>query len=185
MTESPRGRSLAPLGLAALLLTVPIVVLYLIRRTRRNSRCRRSSSRRRRTPAVSDAVSRTDLTEPALLLQVLVVLVLAVGLATPYVTVSGGRRSGDGHRRRHERVMQTDADGQTRFRQAVAAARDEVMGHLCRHDDQRWRGGTPRGTPTAAQERWTDSVRRMRRERSAALSRRQPRSPARTPESSS
>ncbi len=54
--------------------------------------------------AVSDAVLERISRSLLLPLQVLVVLVLAVGLATPTSPSPSGRRSGDGHRRRHERV---------------------------------------------------------------------------------
>ncbi|MEF8974306.1 MAG: BatA domain-containing protein, partial [Haloarcula sp.] len=80
---------LAPLGLAALLLAVPIVVLYLIRPdpqelTLPTFQFLVAGERQQSATPFLERISRSLL----LLLQVLVVLVLAVGLATPYVTVS-------------------------------------------------------------------------------------------------
>ncbi|QCP90918.1 vWA domain-containing protein [Haloarcula marismortui] len=145
---------LAPLGLAALLLTVPIVVLYLIRPdpqelTLPTFQFLVAGERQQSATPFLERISRSLL----LLLQVLVVLVLAVGLATPYVTVSERATVA-------ETVivvdtsasMQTDADGQTRFQQAVAAARDEVTGTTSVVTTTN--GGEvvlQRGTPTAAQ----------------------------------
>ncbi|WP_336339374.1 DUF7408 domain-containing protein [Haloarcula brevis] len=145
---------LAPLGLAALLLALPIVVLYLIRPdpqevTLPTFQFLVAGERQQSATPFFERISRSLL----LLLQVLVVLVLAVGLATPYVTVSERATV-------EETVvvvdtsasMGTDADGQTRFQRAVAAAREEVTGttSVVTTTD----GGEvvlQRGTPTAAQ----------------------------------
>ncbi|EMA30624.1 vWA domain-containing protein [Haloarcula japonica] len=145
---------LAPLGLAALLLSVPIVVLYLIRPdpqelTLPTFQFLVAGERQQSATPFLERISRSLL----LLLQVLVVLVLAVGLATPYVTVSERATV-------EETVivvdtsasMQTDADGQTRFQRAVAAAREEVTGTTSIVTTTN--GGDvvlQRGTPTAAQ----------------------------------
>ena len=146
---------LAPLGLAALLLAVPIVVLYLIRPdpqelTLPTFQFLVAGERQQSATPFLERISRSLL----LLLQVLVVLVLAVGLATPYLTVSERATV-------EETVivvdtsasMQTDAGGQTRFQQAVAAAREEVTGTTSIVTTTS--GGDvvlQRGTPTAAQE---------------------------------
>ncbi|MDS0222978.1 VWA domain-containing protein [Haloarcula sp. S1AR25-5A] len=144
---------LAPLGLAALLLAVPIVLLYLIRPDPQELALPTfqflvAEERQQSATPFLERISRSLL----LLLQVLVVLVLAVGLASPYVTVSERATV-------EETVivvdtsasMGTDADGQTRFQRAVAAAREEVTGttSIVTTTD----GGEvilQRGTPTAA-----------------------------------
>ena len=146
---------LAPLGLAALLLAVPIVVLYLVRpdpqeRTLPTFRFLVAGERQQSSTPFLERIARSLL----LALQVLVVLVLAVGLATPYVTVSERATV-------EETVvvldtsasMQTEADGETRFQRAVAAAREEVTGStsVVTTTD----GGEvllQRGTPTTARE---------------------------------
>jgi hypothetical protein len=144
---------LAPLGLAALLLAVPIVVLYLIRPdpqelTLPTFQFLVTEERQQSATPFLERISRSLL----LLLQVLVVLVLAVGLASPYVTVSERATV-------EETVlvvdtsasMETDADGQTRFQRAVAAAREEVTGTTSVVTTTN--GGEvvlQRGTPTAA-----------------------------------
>lgn len=119
---------LAPLGLLALLAAVPIVVLYLIR----------PDPRRVDLPTLRFLVEEqgTDATNPLLerlrrnvllILQVLVVVLLALSLATPYVTVPREQVT-------EETVIVVDAsasmttatgDG-TRFQRALAEARDAV-----------------------------------------------------------
>jgi hypothetical protein len=144
---------LSPLGLAALLLALPIVVLYLIRPdpqevTLPTFQFLVAGERQQSATPFLERISRSLL----LLVQVLVVLVLAVGLATPYVTVSERATV-------EETVivvdtsasMGTDSDGQTRFQRAVSAAREEVTGttSIVTTTD----GGEvvlQRGTPTAA-----------------------------------
>jgi hypothetical protein len=121
---------LAPLGLLALLAAVPIVVLYLIR----------PDPRRFDLPTLRFLVEDrgTDATNPLLerlrrnillILQILVVVLLAVSLATPYVTVPREEAV-------DETVLVVDAsasmttatgDG-TRFERALASARDAVTG---------------------------------------------------------
>ncbi len=121
---------LAPLGLLALLAAVPILVLYLIR----------PDPRRVDLPTLRFLVEErgTDATNPLferlrrnllLILQILVVALLALSLATPYVTVPREQVT-------EETVVVVDAsasmtaatgDG-TRFQQAVAAARNAATG---------------------------------------------------------
>jgi len=121
---------LSPIGLVALLAAVPIVLLYLIRPDPQELSLPTfqflvAEERQQSSTPFFERLSRSLL----LLLQVLVVLVLAVGLASPYVTVSERTTV-------EETVlvvdtsasMQTSADGSTRFQQAVAAAESEVTG---------------------------------------------------------
>jgi hypothetical protein len=122
---------LAPLGLAGALVAIPIILLYLVRPDPIRERLptyrflAQEEGESRSNPFV-ERLRRNLL----LLLQVLAVLVLAVSLASPYVSVA-----------REETVTETvlvvDAsasmatattDGPTRFDRAVAAAREEVTG---------------------------------------------------------
>lgn len=121
---------LSPLGLAALLAVVPIVVLYLVQ----------PDPRRVELPTVRFLLDerREDASHPLLerllrnllfLLQLLVVVALALALAGPYVTVSESQTVS-------ETVlvvdasasMATQAEGGTRFERAVAAARESTSG---------------------------------------------------------
>ncbi|MFB6080690.1 MAG: BatA domain-containing protein [Haloferacaceae archaeon] len=122
---------LSPLGLAALLGLVPLVLLYLIR----------PDPQRLDLPTLRFLVESEgqDSTNPLwerlrrnalLALQALVVIALALALATPYVTVPQ-RQAVD----RTVVVVDTSAsmatrtgDGGTRFGAAMAAARDAVTG---------------------------------------------------------
>ncbi|MFB6223092.1 MAG: BatA domain-containing protein [Haloarcula sp.] len=146
---------LAPLGLAALLAALPIVVLYLIQPDPQEVSLPTfqflvEGERQQSATPFFERLSRSHL----LLLQLLVVLVLAVGLATPYVTVSERATV-------EETVlvvdttasMQTSAGGETRFQQAVAAAREEVTGTTSIVTTTN--GGEvvlQRGTPSSAQQ---------------------------------
>jgi hypothetical protein len=121
---------LSPLGLLALLAVVPVVILYLIRPepselelpTLRFLREQRQQSS---TSPLLERLRRNVL----LLLQLLVIVLLAVSLATPYVPVSESFAVEetvlvvDG-----SASMATTADGATRFERALATARDEVTG---------------------------------------------------------
>ncbi|RDI70712.1 vWA domain-containing protein [Halopelagius longus] len=121
---------LAPAGLAALLLAVPIIVLYLIRPDPRRVELPtfRFLAEDRREDASNPLFERLQ-RSVLLLLQLLVVLLVATALATPYVPVS--ERSTV-----EETVLVVDAsasmgvqsDGSTRFDRAVSAAREEVTG---------------------------------------------------------
>ena len=121
---------LTPLGLAALLVGVPVVVLYLIRPDPSRVelptyRFLTEKEREGSTTAVFERLSRSLL----LVLQLLVILLLAVSLASPYVPVSERETV-------EETVlvvdtsasMATGADGASRFERAVATAREEVTG---------------------------------------------------------
>src|SRR6056297_1793957 len=79
---------LTPVGLAALLAAVPIVVLYLVRPEPERFELPTfqflsSEQRQQSTSPLLERLSRSRL----LLVQLLVVLLLAVGLATPYTLV--------------------------------------------------------------------------------------------------
>ncbi len=119
---------LSPLGLAALAVAVPIVVLYLIRPDPSEVelptfRFLLEEERQQATSPLLERLSRSLL----LLLQLLVILLLAVSLATPYVPV-------DEREVVEETVlvvdtsasMATQSDGETRFDRAVAVAGEEV-----------------------------------------------------------
>ncbi|WP_276271710.1 vWA domain-containing protein [Haloarcula litorea] len=119
---------LTPTGLLALLAAVPIVLLYLVRPEPERVelptfRFLVDEQRQDATSPLLERLSRSLL----LLLQVLVVLSLAVGLATPYVPVAERAAV-------EETVLVVDTsasmattDGdETRFQRAVAAADDEV-----------------------------------------------------------
>ncbi|MFC7046717.1 BatA domain-containing protein [Halobacteriaceae archaeon GCM10025711] len=121
---------LTPVGLLALAAVVPLVVLYLIRpdparvpipTLRFLAQADETGGRNR----VIDRLRRSLL----LLLQLLVLVLVAVSLGSPYVQVSSSAVV-------QESVlvvdasasMATQADGDTRFDRAVAAARDAVTG---------------------------------------------------------
>jgi len=119
---------LSPIGLAALAVAVPLVVLYLIRPDPSEVelptfRFLLEEKRQEATTPLLERLSRSLL----LLLQLLVVLLLAVSLATPYVPV-------DEREVVEETVlvvdtsasMATEADGETRFDRAIAVADSEV-----------------------------------------------------------
>jgi len=119
---------LAPLGLAALLLAVPIVVLYLIRPDPDRIelptfRFLVDEERQRTTSPYLEQLSRSLL----LLAQLLVVVLIALSLAAPYVLVAERTAV-------EETVvvvdtsasMSTTADGTSRFDAAVGAAEEEV-----------------------------------------------------------
>ncbi|MFB6161175.1 MAG: BatA and WFA domain-containing protein [Haloferacaceae archaeon] len=121
---------LSPLGLLALAALVPLVVLYLIQ----------PDPTTLELPTLRFLVEKegTDSSNPLLerlrrnalfLLQALAVVLFALALATPYVTVPREQTV-------DETVVVVDAsasmgttvDGTTRFRRAVGAARDEITG---------------------------------------------------------
>ncbi len=119
---------LSPLGLAALAVAVPIVLLYLIRPDPSEVelptfRFLTEEERQQSTTPLLERLSRSLL----LLLQLLVVLLLAVSLATPYVPVSEREAVA-------ETVlvvdtsasMATAGDGATRFDRALSVADAEV-----------------------------------------------------------
>ncbi|MFT4921973.1 MAG: hypothetical protein ACI8XM_001181 [Haloarculaceae archaeon] len=119
---------LAPLGLLAVLIAVPIIILYLVRPDPNRVelptfRFLVEEQRQEATTNMFERISRSLL----LLLQLLVILLLAVSLASPYVPVS--ERSVV-----EETVlvidtsasMATAQDGTSRFQQALSAAREEV-----------------------------------------------------------
>jgi hypothetical protein len=121
---------LSPLGLLALLSVVPLVVLYLVRPDPLEVelptlRFLTERTRQETTNPILEQLRRNLL----LLLQVLVLVLLATSLATPYITVSESETV-------EETVLVVDAsasmgvqtDGTTRFDRAVAAAREEVTG---------------------------------------------------------
>lgn len=121
---------LTPVGLAALLAAVPIVVLYLVRPEPERFelptfRFLSSEQRQQATSPLLERLSRSLL----LLVQLLVVLLLAVGLATPYTAVSERATV-------EETVLVVDTSasmaategGTTRFQRAVETAREEVTG---------------------------------------------------------
>ena len=121
---------LAPLGLAALAVAVPVVLLYLIRPDPSRFelptyRFLTEEEREQSTSPVFERLSRSLL----LLVQLLVILLLAVSLAAPYVPVSEREVV-------EETVlvldtsasMATTADGATRFARAKAAAGQEITG---------------------------------------------------------
>ncbi|MEF8783774.1 MAG: BatA domain-containing protein [Haloarculaceae archaeon] len=121
---------LTPLGLAALLIAVPIVLLYLIRPDPSRFelptyRFLTEEEREQSTTPLFERLSRSLL----LLLQLLVILLLAVSLATPYVPVSEREVV-------EETVlvvdtsasMATETDGTSRFDRAIATAREEITG---------------------------------------------------------
>jgi hypothetical protein len=119
---------LSPLGFAALLAAVPIVLLYLIRPDPRRVRLPtfRFLSEERREEAANPLFERLQ-RSVLLLLQLLVIILAATALATPYVPVSESSTI-------EETVLVVDASasmsvadgGGTRFSRAVSAARDEV-----------------------------------------------------------
>lgn len=119
---------LTPLGLAAIAVAIPIVLLYLIRPD--PSRVElptfqflAEEERQQSTTPLFERLSRSLL----LLLQLLVILLLAVSLATPYVPVNEREVVA-------ETVlvvdtsasMSTVADGETRFERAVSVAEEEI-----------------------------------------------------------
>ncbi|MFB6122162.1 MAG: BatA domain-containing protein [Haloferacaceae archaeon] len=121
---------LTPLGFVALAALVPVVVLYLVQ----------PDPRRVRLPTLQFLLEEgeRDASNPLLerlrrslllLLQLLVLVLLATSLATPYVPVSEQTTVEetvvvvDG-----SASMATQADGSTRFARAVAAARDATTG---------------------------------------------------------
>jgi hypothetical protein len=121
---------LTPLGLATLLIAVPIVLLYLIRPDPSRFelptyRFLTEEEREQSTTPLFERLSRSLL----LLLQLLVILLLAVSLATPYVPVSEREVV-------EETVlvvdtsasMATGTDGTSRFDRAIATAREEITG---------------------------------------------------------
>jgi len=121
---------LSPLGLLALLALIPLAVLYLVRpdpETVRFPTMRFLTEDRKQdtTNPLFERLRRNLL----FLLQALVIVLLAVSLATPYITVSESQTV-------EETVvvldtsasMATEADGGTRFSAAVAAARESLSG---------------------------------------------------------
>lgn len=121
---------LSPLGFLALAALVPVIVLYLVQ----------PDPRRLELPTVQflSEADRRDEANPfiqrlrrslLLLVQLLVLALLATSLATPYVAVSEQTTV-------EETVlvidasasMATQADGETRFGRALAAAREDVTG---------------------------------------------------------
>ncbi|MFC6862973.1 BatA domain-containing protein [Halomicroarcula sp. GCM10025817] len=119
---------LSPLGLAALALAVPIVVLYFIRPEPQRMelptfRFLASEERQQATNPLLERLSRSLL----LLLQLLALLLLAVGLATPYVMVNERATV-------EETVLVVDTSasmatadgGTTRFARALETADAEV-----------------------------------------------------------
>jgi hypothetical protein len=121
---------LAPLGLVALSVAVPVVLLYLIRPDPGRFelptyRFLTEEEREQSTSPVFERLSRSLL----LLVQLLVILLLAVSLAAPYVPVSERAVV-------EETVvvldtsasMATAADGTSRFDRAKAAAGEEITG---------------------------------------------------------
>lgn len=119
---------LAPLGLLALLAVVPIVVLYLIR----------PDPQRVTLPTLQflEEELGTDATNPLLerlrrnlllLLQILVVVLLAVALSTPFVTVPREQAADETVVVLDASASMTAADGdRTRFDRALAAAGESV-----------------------------------------------------------
>jgi len=121
---------LSPVGLAALLAAVPIVVLYLVRPEPERFELPTfqflsSEQRQQSTSPLLERLSRSLL----LLVQLLVVLLLAVGLATPYTLVDEAATV-------EETVLVVDTSasmattdgGTTRFQRAMSAAREDVTG---------------------------------------------------------
>ena len=121
---------LAPLGLAALLAVVPIVVLYLVQPDPRRVelptlRLLLDDAERDASNPLLERLRRSLL----LVLQLLVVVALALALAGPYVSVSESQTV-------EETVIVLDGsasmgvqtDGGTRFTAAVAAAREATTG---------------------------------------------------------
>jgi hypothetical protein len=120
---------LSPLGLAAAAVAIPIVLLYLVRPDPEDLRLPTfrflaEEAGQQRTNPFFSRFRRSLL----LLLQVLVVLAIAVSLASPYVTVAERQTVS-------ETVLVVDASasmatrtdgGTTRFARAVSTARDEV-----------------------------------------------------------
>jgi len=119
---------LSPLGLAALAVAVPLVLLYLIRPDPSRVelptfRFLTEEERQQSTTPLLEQLSRSLL----LLLQLLIILLIAVSLATPYVPVSEREAV-------TETVlvvdtsasMATAADGETRFDRALSEADAEV-----------------------------------------------------------
>jgi hypothetical protein len=147
---------LSPLGLVALLATVPVVVLYLIRpdpRERELPTMRFLSDDRGEDASnpVLERLSRNLL----LLLQLAAIVLLATSLATPYTLVSESSAVEetvvvvDG-----SASMTTEAGGATRFDRAVSAARDAPTSSTSvvfvgRQSDVRLRDGTPGQARTA------------------------------------
>ncbi|MBV0923731.1 BatA and WFA domain-containing protein [Halomicroarcula limicola] len=121
---------LTPLGLAALLAAVPIIVLYLIRPDPERLelptfRFLASEQRQQATSPLLERLSRSVL----LLVQLVVVLLLAVGLASPYVPVSERATVEETVLVVDTSASMTTADGSgTRFDRAISAAREEVTG---------------------------------------------------------
>ncbi len=127
---TPADLFLRPVGLAALLAVVPLVVLYLIRPEPAEFELPTfeflaSEQRRGATTPLFERLSRSLL----LLVQVVAVLLLAAGLAAPYTTVSERATV-------EETVLVVDdsasmavtADDGTRFGRAIETARAEVTG---------------------------------------------------------
>jgi hypothetical protein len=121
---------LSPLGLLALLAAVPIVVLYLVRpepaeRELPTLRFLREQRQQSSTTPILERLRRNLL----LFLQLLVVALVALSLATPYVPVSEGFVVEetvlvvDG-----SASMATSSDGATRFDRALSSAREAVTG---------------------------------------------------------
>ena len=121
---------LTPLGLLALAALVPVIVLYLVQPDPRivelpTLAFLREDDERDASHPLLERLKRSLL----LLLQVLVLVLLATALATPYVAVSEETTVEetvlvvDG-----SASMGTQADGATRFDRAVAAAREDATG---------------------------------------------------------
>ena len=119
---------LTPLGLAALLAAIPLVLLYLIRPdpVRRRLPTLRFLGDERRQDASNPLWERLQ-RNLLLLIQLLAILVFAVSLATPYTnvpqqtTIEESVLVIDG-----SASMATQANGETRFSRAVAAAREST-----------------------------------------------------------
>jgi hypothetical protein len=124
------GFLLSPLGLLALLAVVPVVVLYLIRPEPEELELPtlRFLSERRQQSSTSPILERLR-RNVLLFVQLLVIALLALSLATPYVPVSEGFAVEetvlvvDG-----SASMATESGGETRFRRALSTAREEVTG---------------------------------------------------------
>ncbi len=150
---------LRPLGLAALAVAIPVIVLYLIRPDPSRVelptfRFLAEEERQQATTPLLERLSRSLL----LLLQLLAILLLAVSLATPYVPVSERETVA-------ETVlvvdtsasMATSADGESRFDRALAVAREEITDRTSLVTPVG--GGTVelrRGSPSDARDRLGD-----------------------------
>ncbi|RYJ13498.1 VWA domain-containing protein [Halogeometricum borinquense] len=121
---------LTPLGFAALAAAIPIIILYLVRPDPRRIQFPTyqfltEDQRENESNPVFERLKRSTL----LLLQLLVILLLATALATPYVSTSQSKTV-------EETVLVVDAsasmnvqsDGGTRFSRAVSEAQDAVTG---------------------------------------------------------